>query len=233
MNIEIEDLVVPPRKETLAANIAAQLKSLILKKQLKVGDRLPPERKLAEIFNVSRVVIKQALLALEHSGFIEIELGSKGGPFVKFDFSKPLTIFMEDLHHKDGLKIAHFEQLRKALECAAIRSAVQKAGDEDIARLIELNQTFGNPDNRNRHAELNAAFHLAIAEISGNPLIENILKAVMELSMIYVGTALDDEFIQQAFEDHEKIIQAIKECDVLAAEKCILQNAERIESQLF
>ena len=106
MYIEIKDMVAPPRKETLAANIAAQLKSLILKKQFKIGDKLPPERKLAQIFNVSRVVIKQALLALEYSGFIETELGSKGGAIVTFDFSKPITIFMEDLYNKNGLKLA-------------------------------------------------------------------------------------------------------------------------------
>jgi GntR family transcriptional repressor for pyruvate dehydrogenase complex len=201
---------------------------LILKKQFKVGDRLPSERKLATIFNVSRVVIKQALLALEYSGFIETSLGSKGGAFVKFDLSKPLTIFLEDIRHKDGLNIGHFSELRRILECNAIRSAVKKADDRDIERLVELNEAFGKRDNRERFGELNAAFHVAIAEIAGNPVITNILTAVMDLITIYPGSRVSDTFIRRAYDDHKSIIEAIKQRDVDLAEKFQIRNIERI-----
>ena len=79
ISAEIEQFIVPPRKERLAAHVAAQLKSLIFRKKLKIGDKLPPERELAKLFNVSRVIITQAMLSLEHSGFVEIKLGAKGG----------------------------------------------------------------------------------------------------------------------------------------------------------
>jgi len=228
--MDLASLITPPRKETLAANIAAQLKSLILKKKLNVGDRLPSERKLAELFKVSRVVIKQALLALEHSGFVEISLGSKGGAIVIFDFAKPLTIFMEDLHQKDGLNIAHFDELRKALENTAIRSAVENADERDIARLVEINEAFSNPENYERHGELNTAFHVAIADIAGNPLIRNLLKAVMELVFLYPQLPISNQFIKQAYGDHQNIIEAIRRRDVKNAEKFVFQNAQRVVS---
>lgn len=227
--MEIERYIELPRKETLSANIAAQLKSLILKKKFKTGDRLPAERKLAEMFHVSRAVIKQALMALEHSGFIETRLGAKGGSYVKYDFTRPITVFMEDLQRNGELTIAHFDQVRRAIECAGLASAIDKATDDDIARLESLNAEFARPENRKRHAELNLAFHLALADISGNPLIQNLLRSILELVFLYPGSKVSKEFIRTAVNDHAEIIEAIRRRDVVRAETILLRNISRVQ----
>jgi GntR family transcriptional regulator, transcriptional repressor for pyruvate dehydrogenase complex len=228
MEIEFSQLITSPRKETLSANIAAQLKSLIFKKHLKTGDRLPSERELAAMFGVSRVAIKQALLTLEHSGFLEIRLGSKGGAFVRYDFSKPISICMEDLQRNGELKIAHFDEVRRALECASIRKASQIATENQILKLKEINKAFIKPENRERHAELNIAFHVSLAEISGNTLIKILLSSLMDLVTSYPGPTISSKFIKEAYKDHEKIIAAIERRDPISAEQMLIKNIERV-----
>lgn len=190
---------------------------------------MPSERELAVMFNVSRVVVKQALLALEHSGFITTKLGSKGGAFITYDPSKPIQIFLEDSQRIDDLSISHFNELRKALECAAIKLTIDNATDEIVDRLNKINDEFISPKNRQKHSVLNIEFHLAIAESSGNPLIKNILKALLELTVNFPETKIHKNFIQKVGNDHKKIIKAIKDRDVEFALQMVIQNIERVK----
>jgi len=226
--MNIEQFIVPPRKETLSANIAAQIKSLIFKKKVKTGEKLPSERELAKLFGVSRVVIKQALIALEHSGFIEVKLGAKGGAFVKHDFIKPITVLMEDLQKNGDIRISHFHDVRRALECAALQATIHKASEADLSKLAEINREFVKPKNRNRHGEFNIAFHITLAEISENTLIKILLSSVMEMVFNYPGPTISAAFIKKAYNDHEKIISAIRKRDIFLAQKILVENIDLV-----
>lgn len=227
-SIDIEQFAVQPRKETLAANIAAQLKSMMFRKKLQAGDKLPPERELAKIFNVSRVVIKQARMALEQSGFLETRPGSKGGTFVKYDFAKPITIFMEVMQSNGDLRISHFLDVRRALECAALRSTFNRTDKPDLSALIDINEQFAKPENRSRHAEMNMSFHIALADLSGNPLITILLKSVMEMVFSYPGPTISAEFIKKAYIEHQKIIEAVEKQDWESAERLLIHNVDLV-----
>lgn len=224
----IDKLISPPGKETLWANIATQLKSLIFSQKLKPGSKMPTERELAQMFNVSRVVIKQALLALEHSGFIKTKIGSKGGAFITYDPCKAIQIFMEDSQKISQLELTHFNELRKALECTAVKLAIEKATSDDIDKLAQMAQDYGNPKNKKKHSEFNIIFHMAIAELSGNPLIRNILKPLLELVVRVPEISISDKFLHEADEDHQKIVEAIKAKNVDMAVKILEQNIERV-----
>src|SRR5918912_2930273 len=62
--------------------IAEQIRTAIVTGQLGEGDRLPPERELAEQFGVSRVTIRDALRGLEAMGLLNVRVGARGGAFV-------------------------------------------------------------------------------------------------------------------------------------------------------
>src|SRR5438034_11575745 len=65
-----------------SSSIVDQIRAAIVGGQLKAGERLPPERELAEQFGVSRVTVRDALRALEAMGLIEVRVGARGGAFV-------------------------------------------------------------------------------------------------------------------------------------------------------
>ncbi len=82
MKEDIAKLLSPPRKAKLHESIVSQLKGLIHSKKLAVDDKLPSERELANLFSVSRVVVRESIQALEQAGLIEIRTGPSGGAFV-------------------------------------------------------------------------------------------------------------------------------------------------------
>ena len=77
--------------------IADQIRAAILGGQLKEGERLPPERTLADQFRVSRVTVRDALRALEAMGLIAVRVGARGGAFVTAPTGSVVAQTMSDM----------------------------------------------------------------------------------------------------------------------------------------
>src|SRR5260370_17760571 len=96
--------IEPVKSTRIYEEIVRQVKRLIAEGKLKSGDRLPPERDLAEKFMVSRTAVREALRALEGSGLIDVRAGE--GAFVRdvsvetLIESLPLVI----LPHREAVK---------------------------------------------------------------------------------------------------------------------------------
>jgi len=221
---DITKLLSPPRKTKLHESIVSQLKALIHSKKLAVDDKLPSERDLAGFFCVSRVVIRESIQALEQAGLIEIRTGPAGGAFVVRNLHKPLVHAASDMIHGGELTLRHFYEARKAIECAIVRLAVEKAKPADLEKLKELNERLlAEIDDRARLRANNSAFHLAIARIAGNPLLELMLQSILELlDVVYPRSIQSEEYIKETFSRHDAIIEAMKwkdytRCDELMA----------------
>src|SRR3954463_12303314 len=79
---ETAGLFAPVSVARASSSIADQIRQAIVTGKLNEGERLPPERELAEQFGVSRVTVRDALRALEAMGLIEVRVGARGGAFV-------------------------------------------------------------------------------------------------------------------------------------------------------
>ena len=164
------DLSVPPQRAT---RIAAQLMELIQLQKLSPGDRLPPERQLADLLAVSRPSLREALHTLQAQGLVQIKHGQ--GTFVQ----EPIVAqelrasMMSSTHDLNELYDA-----REVLEVPAAKWAASKATKEDIRMLrTTLNQidtiSATLPIDYDQLQELDAKFHLTIVEIAGNRFINH------------------------------------------------------------
>lgn len=169
-----------------AARIATQLNELITLQKLIPGDRLPPERALAELLEVSRPSLREALHILQAQGLVHIKHGQ--GTFVQEPIvAQELRASMMSTTH--GLN--ELFNAREVLEVPASRWAAEKATKEDIRLLrATLNQidtvTAIIPIDFDQLQILDAKFHLTIVEIAGNRFINqtlNVLQDVMKMSM--------------------------------------------------
>ncbi len=175
-----------PATPQRAVRIASQLLELIALKKLTPGDRLPPERQLADLLEVSRPSLREALHTLQAQGLVQIKHGQ--GTFVQ----EPLVAqeirasVMSSTHELNELYDA-----REVLEVPASRWAAAKATKEDIRVLrATLNQidsiSATSPIDYDQLQILDAKFHLTIVEIAGNRFINqtlNVLQDVMKMSM--------------------------------------------------
>ncbi|HMK64730.1 MAG TPA: GntR family transcriptional regulator, partial [Thermodesulfobacteriota bacterium] len=163
----------PIKQIRVSEEVAGQLKESILSGQFKAGDRLPPERDLAEAFQVSRVAVREALRSLENSGFIITRQGASGGAFVTdLSFSHLSKAFV-DLFLSEKISIPELYQVRLLLEPEVARLAAVHITPPYAARLQEALEAEEQPnDSLTEDVERKTAVHFLLAEMCGNRFFE-------------------------------------------------------------
>jgi GntR family transcriptional repressor for pyruvate dehydrogenase complex len=216
---------VVPLAPQRAARIATQLLDIIELKKLAPGDRLPPERQLAELLEVSRPSLREALHILQAQGLVQIKHGQ--GTFVQ----EPIVA--QELRASMMTKTHGLNELfdaREVLEVPASKWAAEKATKEDIRLLrATLNQidnvTAIHPIDYDQLQLLDAKFHLTIVGIAGNRFINqtlNVLQDVMRMSMQTALRLPGRSDISRS--EHSDILAAIENGNGELASKLTLQH---------
>lgn len=201
------------RRVRVYEEIAQQIRTLIESGRLKPGHRLPPERELSEIFNVSRHSVREAFRVLEKSRMIKSVPGS--GTYVTGgDHEVTLELIATYLLDKTD-KLAEIFELRRIIEPQVARLAARNIGPRDrevLTRLLRENQAViqaGGGDRR-EFVRLDHDLHQAIAQATRNSLIPKILERMND---IFIETRQEDyqsdlRMITSA-QGHHEIVQAI------------------------
>ena len=232
MKKELNEVFTPMKREKLHEGIVSQIKSRIYSNKLREGEKLPSERELAEVLRVSRVVVREALRSLEQSGLIDIRPGTSGGAYVTHALHKPFFKAALDLMNEGNVTLDQFFEARNAIESFSVRQAAQKAGPGDIARLNELNEKLlKETKEKTKLRENNAAFHIAIADISGNPLIRLMVHSLLDLlDAIYPASGQSDKYVRNTYERHKEIIGAMQKKALSRCESLMASDTEQTAS---
>ncbi len=224
----ITHLLTPLRKQRLHEGLIAQLKALIASARVEAGQKLAAERELAEQLGVSRVVVREALRSLEQAGFVEIRAGRQGGAFVAHRPYKPLSDAALDLYAQGRLTLQHFYEARRGIEGASVRLAAVRATARDVAALQAINRRLlDDLGDRSKLRHHNAAFHVAIAGISGNPLIMLLVQSLLDLLDQVVPVSMQSPAFMHATHDrHHAIIEALRRRDGRLAERLMAADTE-------
>src|SRR5438874_10463263 len=118
-----------------STSIADQIRQAIVSGKLTEGERLAPERELAEQFGVSRVTVRDALRALEAIGLIEVRVGARGGAFVTVPSGSVMGQTMSDMMMMQALSPADIVEARLVVELGTVTLACARATEEDLAVL--------------------------------------------------------------------------------------------------
>jgi GntR family transcriptional repressor for pyruvate dehydrogenase complex len=216
---------ITPLAPQRAARIATQLMDLIELKKLSPGDKLPPERQLADLLAVSRPSLREALHILQAQGLVQIKHGQ--GTFVQ----EPIVA--QELRASVMTKTHGLNELfdaREVLEVPASKWAAEKATKEDIRLLrTTLNQidtvTASHPIDFDQLQLLDAKFHLTIVGVAGNRFINqtlNVLQDVMRMSMETTLRLPGRSEISRS--EHSEILMAIENGDGELASKLTLKH---------
>src|ERR671932_2563007 len=134
------NLFSPVTVARASSSIADQIRAAIVGGQLKEGERLPPERELAEQFGVSRVTVRDALRALEAMGLIEVRVGARGGAFITVPTGSVVGQTMSDMMMMQAISPEDIVEARLVVEFGTVTVACARADDNDIAALRELQE---------------------------------------------------------------------------------------------
>ena len=217
------------RKTRVFQGVAKQIQRLIVDGVLKPGDKLPPERELAERLAVSRGSVRDAIRTLELVGLVEPRQGE--GTVVADLSSEALAMPIASVLLRKRELIGELLDIRKMIEPALAARAAARASAEEIAHLEDVLRRqqekvlSGEPA-----VEEDTEFHYAIAVAARNSVVRKVLDVLMDLLRETRSRSLQLQGRQQrSLAGHRRVLDAIKRRDPDAAERAVRQHLNEIE----
>ncbi len=226
----------PVNTDRISQAIMEQIKEAIFQKKLRIGDKLPSERKLMEQFRTSRVTVREALRTLEYSGMLQITRGVEGGAFVCHPDTKFVNNFLQDMFSMGNIKVADLTEARLAVEPYCVKIAAERINEgplDAVRRNIEETKEALKRKDRRKARLLNLDFHRIIAQASCNPVIFFTIGSIMDIMENNVASIpLSAKPIESTLVFHEEISEAIKARDSENAQDLMLKHIQDIQKAL-
>lgn len=214
--------------------VVRQLQEEIYQGRLRSGDRLPGERQLGEMLGVSRATVREALRVLEALEIVRVNRGSGrgAGSVIVTEPGGAMTRLL-GAH----LALSHFSmedvvETRIAVEVSAVALAAQRADPEHVEGLASVLARMADTElGPGDFYELDTAFHVAIADASGNRLLSYLMQAIRDVVRTEMLGSLDRvtdwaETSALLRTEHEAILAAIRAGDAPRAAALIRRHIE-------
>ena len=218
----------PIKPKKVSAQIADQIRSSILAGEFAPGDKLPPERELAEMFGVSRPSVREALNVLSSSGLVMSYQG--GGTVVKSLVETSSANPLSELIRVQQDRALDVIEVRKCMESWTAWYAAERALPDDIRRMDEIIAGMKhNLDLKQPSEDLDANLHIIIARATHNVvwlhLMQSLFDAMKEFQQtVWRAVYLTHEDHQLLFEHHSAVVKAIKAKDPQAARDAMVHH---------
>ncbi|QQS44930.1 MAG: FadR family transcriptional regulator [Acidobacteriota bacterium] len=209
----INSAMSPIDRSGITELVVQRIKDLLARGELRAGSRLPPERELAEMLNISRPSLRTALKALSVMGIIRAKPGA--GTYIAESLPE---VFTEPMHFMTLINNTCVEELfeaRRIIEAGLAELAAERATSEDLEALngeIDgMRVTINDPESYLKH---DVRFHQIIARAANNKLMSGVMDTIAQLLFhIRRQTIKDAKDLEEAIDWHKKIVEAIRKRD--------------------
>lgn len=218
---------------SLPERISDRILDLIRSGELKPGEKLPPERNLAEIMQVSRASLRESIRSLATMNVLEMRQGS--GTYVTSLEPELLVEKLELVFSVNDSTFLDLVQARMTIEPQLARLAAERATDAQLGALTEIMQQTETCVKETPHEfpTFDIGFHVAVAEAAGNVTLLHFLRATVRLTFESSRrTATDIESIHKAHNQHLKIYQAIIDRNADLAGQLMREHLEGVEEKI-
>ena len=202
-------------------------KKKIMDGELRPGEKLPPERDIAEQLNVSRNSVREAIRIMDMTGVISSQQGS--GNYITCEFQKSLAETMTMMFAMDQIDYRQISQIRQTLECLAFSLAIEHASDGQIEEMEMLVKELDKSSDDAKNASLDKKLHFTLAQSSGNILVLDFLEACSGVidSFIHDMRAeilRTEERKKLLNECHKKLTEALREKDEMKGQEALKRH---------
>ncbi len=198
-------------------DVVAQIQEAILDGKLKSGDTLPSERRLKDMFNISRGTLREALRVLEQKGLIEIKLGVGGGSVVKDLNADQVSEGLALLIRSQKVSLKHLAEFREDVEGIVAARAAKRNSASDIRKLTELLDEArkcidAGPAQRDAFIEIDKHIHMTLALVTENPIYISVLHSVHDNIHRYYDAflSMDECELQENYQDLCDLVKAVE-----------------------
>lgn len=182
----------PLKRNRLSDQVSTEIQARIASGELRSGDKLPPEREMAESFGVSRGAVREALRSLERTGLVALQAGAQGGAFIGEGNPELIGDSFRNLYQLGSVSLDELTEARLWLETTVTRIACARATDEDIAALT------ANVDEAERlllakryddKIDVHIEFHRLLARATHNAVMVMLMDALMQVMRDFAHSA--------------------------------------------
>lgn len=218
-----------------ADEVCAQIEALVLEGVLRVGDKLPGERDLAQQLNISRPIVREALKALEQRALLSTRHG--GGTYVADVIGDVFSKTMLELIADHPKATDDYLEYRREVEGIAAGMAAARATEDDKALLTAIigrMEAAHTKADVGEEAALDVEFHQAVSEAAHNVILMHTLRSCYRLltngsffsrSLVYGYPGARDKLLDQ----HLAIYRAIMDADPDAARRAAQAHMEFVQ----
>jgi GntR family transcriptional repressor for pyruvate dehydrogenase complex len=198
--------------------IVEQVQQMIINKELKFGDKLPPEREMSETFGVSRTSVREALKALEVIGILECKQGE--GNFIVNNLDGYTTNGLSIMFSLNNGTLSELLQLRCCLEIESARNIITRNDDAAIDKLRKIIKEYNQAKSNDERLDLDKLFHITIVSLSNNILYKYLFNMLSVLIIPYIEDVVTISLETASYpeseliNEHNDIIKAIEEKDI-------------------
>lgn len=204
---------------------------------LKPGDKLPPERDLAQQLGVSRNVLREALRSLEMAGVLRLQKGVKGGAFVQTGDTSRMNVVMQDMLSLGTISVRELSEARINVLDLVVRLVCVNARQADLVALeanIERTDVATAEGRLLDRVECSREFYKILATATGNKVIAMIVDSVTEIHMrfVYAKVASSGVAMPRLAERRRQFVAALRERNVASAVRLMRSHLEAVQRML-
>lgn len=212
--------------------IIQQIGGLIESGNLKGGDRLPPERKLAETFKVSRNTVREAIKILSEKGVLHSRTGA--GTYVTESGRSVLETAVADILEQKRSRLKEIIELREIIETQIAFLAAERISDKGISALEEVvakqEKRFASGKS---HVELDVLFHRLVAREAGNSVLLSVYEKLHDILFeTRKGELQSPERGRQAIIHHKEIVRSLKSRDGEGAARMMKEHILHVKQSI-
>ena len=224
----------PARQMRLYEDVADQLREAILTEQFVAGDKLPIETELAQQFGVSRAVVRQATLNLEHEGLVTVLVGASGGTFVREPDASPVLRALENYFRHRGVSFEDYLHAKRILEPTVLEDILRFSDrahrDRLRVNIDEFAAAMHDGSSDDRLLTLSLDFHeILICEV-GNPVLELVLGALVRMGeRVPEFRQIRNQNWQHILTEHRGILKSLEENNAREFRMFMLEHLESVQ----
>jgi DNA-binding FadR family transcriptional regulator len=195
-----------------AEHIADRLITAIALGEFVPGQRLPPERELAQMLAVGRASVREALHRLAGAGYVEIVRGRNGGAYVRRSWTPGSAATVRRTLVPNWPQFEALLDLRTLIEGLIARTAAERHNHDDIAPIRDALVAYQGARDREESRAADQALHSAIAVATRNPFLANLSGDIRsQVSLGFQAEPYSPQLRETALEQHANLVDAVLE----------------------
>jgi GntR family transcriptional repressor for pyruvate dehydrogenase complex len=171
--------------------ICERIRAQIAAGTLRPGDKLPPERDLAQQLGVGRNALREALRSLEIAGIVRLQKGAKGGAFIQTGDANRMGEVVRDMLSLGSISVAELTESRVHIQDLVVRLACERASDADfdaIEASINRTQQMTIEGRYLDRVECSREFYRLLVAAAHNKVLAMMVRSVTDILMQFVYT---------------------------------------------